>query len=231
MKIDGLIIAIDGHSSTGKSTFAKAVASKYSMIYVDTGALYRGVTLYAITINAFNGADSPDREKLKKALSSLSLEFRTCGKDGSTELYINGENAERAIRGLEVSERVSIVAAEKFVREYVDNILRSYRDKGGIVMDGRDIGTAVFPEAQIKVFMTARVEIRAERRYMELLSKGEKIDFETVMNNIKERDYLDEHRVNAPLKRAVDALLLDNSNMTVEQQMEWIDNIIRERWS
>ncbi|MDD2424870.1 MAG: (d)CMP kinase [Bacteroidales bacterium] len=229
--MDGLIIAIDGHSSTGKSTFAKAVASKYSMIYVDTGALYRGVTLYAITINAFNGADSPDREKLKKALSSLSLEFRTCGKDGSTELYINGENAERAIRGLEVSERVSIVAAEKFVREYVDNILRSYRDKGGIVMDGRDIGTAVFPEAQIKVFMTARVEIRAERRYMELLSKGEKIDFETVMNNIKERDYLDEHRVNAPLKRAVDALLLDNSNMTVEQQMEWIDNIIRERWS
>ncbi|MDD4638347.1 MAG: (d)CMP kinase [Bacteroidales bacterium] len=231
MKIDGLIIAIDGHSSTGKSTFAKAVASKYSMIYVDTGALYRGVTLYAITINAFNGADSPDREKLKKALSSLSLEFRTCGKDGSTELYINGENAERAIRGLEVSERVSIVAAEKFVREYVDNILRSYRDKGGRGMDGRDIGTAVFPEAQIKVFMTARVEIRAERRYMELLSKGEKIDFETVMNNIKERDYLDEHRVNAPLKRAVDALLLDNSNMTVEQQMEWIDNIIRERWS
>lgn len=231
MNTEGLIIAIDGHSSTGKSTFAKAVASKYSMIYVDTGALYRGVTLYAINLRAFTEEGLPDRERLKEALQGLSLEFRASGKNGSTELFLNGENAEREIRGIGVSEKVSVVAAEKFVRDYVDNILKGYKKKGGVVMDGRDIGTAVFPEAQIKVFMTAAVAVRAQRRYKELVSKGEQIDFETVMNNIKERDYLDEHRENAPLKRAVDALLLDNSDMTVSQQMEWIDKIIRERWN
>ena len=231
MKQSGLIIAIDGHSSTGKSTFAKAVASRYSMIYVDTGALYRGVTLCAMRSSAINDKQNLDKNILKQKLLTLSLEFRPTGKNNSTELYMNGENIEKEIRSMEVSEVVSLVAAQKFVRNYVDTILKSFRNKGGVVMDGRDIGTAVFPDAHLKIFMTAPIEVRAERRYRELVLKGVNVKFEDVLNNLRERDYTDEHRENAPLTKAKDALLLDNSNMSVEQQMEWIDKIIGERWS
>ncbi len=231
MKQSGLIIAIDGHSSTGKSTFAKAVASRYSMIYVDTGALYRGVTLCAMRSSAINDKQNLDKNILKQKLLTLSLEFRPTGKNNSTELYMNGENIEREIRSMEVSEVVSLVAAQKFVRNYVDTILKSFRNKGGVVMDGRDIGTAVFPDAHLKIFMTAPIEVRAERRYRELVLKGVDVKFEDVLNNLRERDYTDEHRKNAPLTKAKDALLLDNSNMSVEQQMEWIDKIICERWN
>jgi len=231
MKTPGIIIAIDGHSSTGKSTFAKAIASRYSMIYVDTGALYRSVTLCAIRGNAINEDNSVNKELLAKLLSDLVIEFRTTGEGGRTELYMNGKNIESEIRGMEVSSKVSVIATLGFVREYVNRILKRYGEKKGVVMDGRDIGTAVFPEAELKIFMTAGVEVRARRRYDEMISKGVEADFDVVLKNVVERDYIDEHRENSPLRMADDALLLDNSQMSVEQQIEWVDNIIERRWS
>ena len=223
---EGTIIAVDGHSSTGKSTFAKLIASRYGLIYVDTGALYRGVTLYAIENSLIDSNNIIDESSLKDALEKLELSFRPTGVDGATELFIGERNIERIIRGLEVSSKVSFIASLPMVRSYVDTILAKYGRSGGVIMDGRDIGTVVFPNAEIKIFMTASAEVRAKRRYKEMISRGENPNFESVLANVKERDYLDENRDTAPLKRAPDALLLDNSSMTIEDQLKWFEQLI-----
>ena len=219
-----IIIAIDGHSSTGKSTFARMIASKYGLIYLDTGALYRGVTLLAIRNKFIHSDNKIDLNSLMDALSKVSFSFS--GMDGIQQLLLNGESVEKDIRSLEVAGMVSLIASLPQVRDFVNSIIRYLGREGGIVMDGRDIGTIVFPNADLKIFMTASPEVRAERRYKELTGKGEIAKYEDVLKNIIDRDYMDEHREIAPLKRADDALLLDNSNMTIEQQIEWVEKII-----
>jgi len=231
MNIPRIIIAIDGHSSTGKSSFAKIIAAKYGFVYVDTGALYRGVTLFAVRESLIDDSNKIDRNALAKAIDSLNLEFRATGAEGKSELYLNGELIEREIRGLEVSNKVSFIAALPLVRDFVDRSLNRYGESKGVVMDGRDIGTVVFPDAELKIFMTADTQVRAQRRYKELLEKGEKTNFQAVLQNIIQRDYIDENRETAPLKRAVDAILLDNSKMTIEDQIKWLDNIVSQRWN
>lgn len=231
MNIPRIIIAIDGHSSTGKSSFAKIIAAKYGFVYVDTGALYRGVTLFAVRESLIDDSNKIDRNALAKVIDSLNLEFRATGAEGKSELYLNGELIEREIRGLEVSNKVSFIAALPLVRDFVDRSLNRYGESKGVVMDGRDIGTVVFPDAELKIFMTADTQVRAQRRYKELLEKGEKANFQAVLQNIIQRDYIDENRETAPLKRAVDAILLDNSKMTIEDQIKWLDNIVSQRWN
>lgn len=231
MKIPNIIIAIDGHSSTGKSSFAKIIAGRFGLIYVDTGALYRGVTLFAIRNFFIDKNNKIDRISLEKALSKLDLQFRPTGQDRASQLYMNDELVENEIRSLEVSEKVSFIASLPIVRDYVDTILVKLGEKRGVVMDGRDIGTVVFPDAELKIFMTADAEVRAARRYNEMKAKGENPQFEDVLRNVKERDFLDENRDTAPLKRAPDAILLDNSKMTIEDQIVWFDNIISKRWN
>lgn len=231
MKKERIIIAIDGHSSTGKSSFAKLIASKYGLIYVDTGALYRGVTLFA-SRNSFIGKDNTiDTVSLDEGLKNLSLQFKPSGPSGESELYLNGEIIEREIRSLEISSKVSFIAALPSVRNYVDSILAKYGLERGVVMDGRDIGTVVFPDAELKIFMTASARVRAMRRYREMTARGENPDFEEVLKNVEERDFLDENRETAPLRRADDAILLDNSDMTIQDQLDWIEKIIKERWN
>ncbi|NCC46131.1 MAG: (d)CMP kinase [Bacteroidia bacterium] len=217
-----IIIAIDGHSSTGKSTFAKAISKSYGLIYVDTGALYRGVTLVAARNNASNMESRHDIEKLSDILQNVSFEFLKTAPDGSGELHLNGENIEKEIRSLEIAQKVSEVASQPFVRDFVDSILKEYGTKRGVVMDGRDIGTVVFPEAELKSFMTASPEIRADRRFSELRGKGVEVSYEEVLHNTKERDRLDQGRVASPLKQADDALVLDNSYLNREEQLEWM---------
>lgn len=231
MKIPNIIIAIDGHSSTGKSSFAKIIAGRFGLIYVDTGALYRGVTLFAIRNFFIDKNNKIDRISLEKALSKLDLLFRPTGQDRASQLYMNDELVENEIRSLEVSEKVSFIASLPIVRDYVDTILAKLGEKRGVVMDGRDIGTVVFPDAELKIFMTADAEVRAARRFNEMKAKGENPQFEDVLRNVKERDFLDENRDTAPLKRAPDAILLDNSKMTIEDQIVWFDNIISKRWN
>lgn len=221
-----IIIAIDGHSSTGKSTYAKMIASKIGYIYIDTGALYRAVTLYAIENELISKNNTIDKEKLQKSLENLSVNFKTTGKNGKSETYLNEKNVEKEIRSLKVSNKVSYIAAIPFVREFVDRRLKEIGKNKGVVMDGRDIGTTVFPQAELKIFMTADPKIRAERRLNEMIEKGENPRFDEVLKNIIERDYIDEHRETAPLKRASDAILLDNSYMTLDKQMEWFLNIL-----
>ena len=231
MKIPNIIIAIDGHSSTGKSSFAKIIAGRFGLIYVDTGALYRGVTLFAIRNFFIDKNNKIDRISLEKALSKLDLQFRPTGQERASQLYMNDELVENEIRSLEVSEKVSFIASLPIVRDYVDTILAKLGEKRGVVMDGRDIGTVVFPDAELKIFMTADAEVRATRRYNEMKAKGENPQYEDVLRNVKERDFLDENRDTAPLKRAHDAILLDNSKMTIEDQIVWFDNIISKRWN
>lgn len=231
MRIPNIIIAIDGHSSTGKSSFAKIIAGRFGLIYVDTGALYRGVTLFAIRNFFIDKNNKIDQISLEKALSGLDLQFRPTGQDRASQLYLNGELVENEIRSLEISEKVSFIASLPIVRGYVDTILAKLGEKRGVVMDGRDIGTVVFPDAELKIFMTADAEVRATRRYNEMKAKGENPQFEDVLRNVKERDFLDENRDTAPLRRASDAILLDNSKMTIDDQIEWFDNIISKRWN
>lgn len=231
MNIPKIIIAIDGHSSTGKSSFAKIIAARYGLIYVDTGALYRGVTLYAIRAALIDPYNNIDTDALIKAFNLINLEFRTNNSDGKSELYLNGELIEREIRGLEVSRKVSFIAALPQVREFVDKILRLYGERKGMVMDGRDIGTVVFPNAELKIFMTADAGVRAARRYKELVEKGENTNYEDVLQNIVQRDFLDENRETAPLRKAQDAIILDNSNMSIDDQIVWFDNIVSRRWN
>ncbi len=216
--MEKIIIAIDGYSSCGKSTFAKAVAAKLGYIFIDTGAMYRAVTLYAM-----RGGMVEDRERLVAALPEVRIEFRFDPAAGRSDVYLNGENVETEIRRIDVSERVSTVSSIPEVRAKLVAMQQEMGRAKGVVMDGRDIGTVVFPGAELKIFMMADPEVRAERRYRELTAKGERVSMEEIERNIRERDRQDETRVVSPLRRAADAVVLDNSRMTVAEQMAWID--------
>lgn len=215
-----IIIAMDGHSSCGKSTMAKALARKIGYTYIDTGAMYRAVTLLALR-KGFISGDSIDQESLRKELPGIEITF---GHDdeGNQFTMLNGENVERQIRGMEVSGHVSPISAIPFVREAMVQQQRAMGSKGAVIMDGRDIGTTVFPDAQLKIFVTASDEIRARRRYDELVAKGENPVYEDVLRNVRERDYIDSHREVSPLRKADDAIVLDNSHMTYDEQDQWL---------
>lgn len=224
-----IIVAIDGLSSCGKSTMAKELAKNVGYVYVDTGAMYRAVSLYCIR-QGWMTADSINETELEKHIGSINISFKTT-PDGRQETYLNGENVEREIRTLEVANGASRVSTIGFVRrELVRQQQRMGLEKG-IVMDGRDIGTVVFPEAELKVFVTASADLRAQRRYDELVTKGQAEDFEAVLANVKERDERDTNRVESPLKQAHDALLIDNSLLTKTEQRDllrkWFDEKTR----
>ena len=216
-----IIIALDGHSSCGKSTMAKALAKKIGYIYVDTGAMYRTVTLFALRNNIFNGTEL-DAKRLEELLPEVKVSFVLDPETNLPLACLNGEVVERELRTMEVSSRVSPIAALPFVRTLLTKMQQEMGEAKGIVMDGRDIGTAVFPQAELKIFVTASAEVRAQRRYDELTAKGENVTFEEILKNVQERDYIDSHREVAPLRQADDALVLDNSNMTREEQNEWL---------
>ena len=217
-----ITIAIDGHSSCGKSTMAKDLARRVGYVYVDTGAMYRAVTLYALRHQLFNEDGTVKTEELRTAMPDISVSFKFNESTGRPDTYLNGECVEQLIRSLEVSSHVSPVAAVGFVREALVAQQQQMGREGGIVMDGRDIGTVVFPNAELKVFVTASAEVRAQRRYDELQQKGMPADYADILKNVQERDYIDSHREVSPLRQADDALLLDNSDMTIEQQNEWL---------
>ena len=222
------IIAIDGYSSCGKSTFAKAIASRLGYLFIDSGAMYRAATLFFLREGlAADGV--ADKEKILARLGDVNVEFRMNEASGQNEIYLNGENVGREIRGSAVSGNVSAVSKITEVREKMVSLQRSIGEQGGIVMDGRDIGTVVFPGAEIKIFMTASPEIRAQRRYLELVEKKMEADMNAVMKNITERDRIDETRDVSPLRKADDAITLDNSFMTPEQQMIWFMDIYNEK--
>lgn len=224
-----IIIAIDGHSSCGKSTMAKQLAKEIGYVYVDTGAMYRAVTLYAMRNGMYPDAGIQE-EALKAAIDAgkIQITFKFNAETGRPDTYLNGEKVEDEIRQMEVSNRVSPIAALPFVRALLTEQQQAMGKEKGIVMDGRDIGTAVFPQAEMKVFVTASVKVRAERRYKELLEKAKTqeelaaLNFDEVLKNVEERDYIDSHREVAPLRQAEDALVLDNSNMTREEQSAWL---------
>ena len=223
-----ITIAIDGHSSCGKSTMAKSLARELGYVYVDTGAMYRSVTLFALRNGMFNEDGTVNTAALEQRMNEIEIGFRFNPETGKADAYLNGENVENEIRLMEVSNHVSPIAAIPFVREaMVDQQRRMGKDKG-IVMDGRDIGTTVFPDAELKIFVTASAEVRAQRRYDELTAKGENANYEEILQNVKERDYIDSHREVSPLVQAEDALLLDNSNMTIPEQNEWLKEKVKE---
>ena len=216
-----ITIAIDGFSSCGKSTMAKDLAREVGYIYIDSGAMYRAVTLYSIENGIFNG-DVIDTEKLKEAIRDIRITFRPNPAPGRPDTYLNGVNVENKIRTMGVSSKVSPISALDFVREAMVAQQQAMGKEKGIVMDGRDIGTTVFPDAELKIFVTATPEIRAQRRFDELKAKGQEGSFEEILENVKQRDYIDQHREVSPLRKADDALLLDNSNLSIEQQKEWL---------
>ena len=215
-----IIIAMDGHSSCGKSTMAKALAKAIGYTYIDTGAMYRAVTLYAMRRGFIRPDGSIDEESLLKEMPQIKISFGH--ENGSQYTILNGENVERQIRGMEVSSHVSPISAIGFVREALVELQREMGKSGAIIMDGRDIGTTVFPGAELKIFVTASDEIRARRRFDELTMKGENPVYEDVLKNVRERDYIDSHRAVSPLRKADDAIVLDNSNMTIEEQDKWL---------
>lgn len=230
-----IIIAIDGYSSCGKSTMAKDLAKTIGYVYVDTGAMYRAVTLYALRNGMFkedklSKQSLIDEPELKDAIrkGKINITFRVNAESGTPDTYLNGELVESEIRQMEVSSRVSPVAALPFVRELLTEQQKAMGREKGIVMDGRDIGTAVFPEAELKIFVTASAQVRAQRRYDELRGKAKTeaeaaaLNFDDILKNVEERDYIDTHRETAPLRQAADALVLDNSNMTKTEQKEWL---------
>lgn len=217
-----ITIAIDGHSSCGKSTMAKQLAKELGYIYVDTGAMYRTVTLYAMRHGMIDAEKNVDIEGLQKNMSDINVSFRFNEQTGRPDAYLNGELVENQIRTIEVSNCVSPVAAIPFVREAMVEQQRAMGKEKGIVMDGRDIGTTVFPDAELKIFVTASAEVRAQRRYDELKQKGMPADYADILKNVQERDYIDSHREVSPLRQADDAVLLDNSNMTISEQQEWL---------
>jgi len=221
----GIIIAIDGYSSTGKSTLAKALAKKLAYAYIDTGAMYRAVTLYALR-NGFIKLNSIDEESLASSLTEIEITF-VVSEDSKSEVCLNGELIEGEIRGMEVSNSVSYVSAIPAVRELLVAQQQQMGISKCVVMDGRDIGSVVFPDAELKLFMTASESIRAQRRYSELKFKGDQVSLEEVRRNISERDYRDTHREIAPLVQVADALVLDNSNLTPDQQLEWVLERVR----
>ncbi len=221
------IVAVDGHSSCGKSTFARQIAKKLGFLYIDSGAMYRAVACYALESLNWKG-EQISATKLIAALPDIHIHFETL-PNGANETFLNGKNVESAIRGVAVSELVSEVSKIKEVRSYLVNLQQQLGRKGGIVMDGRDIGTVVFPQAEVKLFMTANADVRARRRHDELTVKGINVSFEEIKNNVVERDYHDMNRAESPLRQASDAVVLDNSYMTVEEQMEWFIQLLQQR--
>ncbi len=217
-----ITIAIDGYSSCGKSTMAKDLAREIGYIYVDTGAMYRSVTLFAMRNNLFDEDGSIKTDELKDRMGEINISFRLNSETGRPDTYLNGELVEKEIRTMEVSANVSKIAALPFVREALVAQQQAMGKEKGIIMDGRDIGTVVFPDAELKIFVTASAEVRAQRRYDELKAKGMPADFDDILKNVKERDYIDSHRETSPLRMADDALELDNSHMTIEEQKAWL---------
>ena len=222
-----ITIAIDGHSSTGKSTVAKQLADYLGYVYVDTGAMYRAVTLYALQ-KGFVSENHLNKETLIAALPDIELHFEK-NTDGKAEIFLNGTNVEKDIRTLEVSEYVSPIATVSEVRKKLVEQQQKMGDVGGVVMDGRDIGTVVFPEAELKIFMTASAEVRAQRRYEELLGRGEAVTYEEVLENVTERDEIDSNRKDSPLKIAKGAIVMDNSEMNLEDQFHTILQLAKDR--
>ena len=224
MNVPDIIIAIDGYSSTGKSSFAKIIADEFSFLYLDSGALYRGVTLFAME-NGFIGDDNTiNVPALETAMENLDLHF---GEGGT---YIGDRCIEAEIRSMEVAGKVSPIATVPQVRDFVDRKLREFGKTKRVVMDGRDIGTTVFPDAELKIFMTADPLVRAQRRADEMRGKGIDVDIDSVIANLQERDYIDSHREASPLSKAEDAIVLDNSHMDMDQQLTWLKDIISERF-
>lgn len=217
-----ITIAIDGYSSCGKSTMAKDLAREIGYIYVDTGAMYRSVTLFAMRNSLFDEDGSIKTDELKYRMGEINISFRLNSETGRPDTYLNGELVEKEIRTMEVSANVSKIAALPFVREALVAQQQAMGKEKGIIMDGRDIGTVVFPDAELKIFVTASAEVRAQRRYDELKAKGMPADFDDILKNVKERDYIDSHRETSPLRMADDALELDNSHMTIEEQKAWL---------
>ena len=217
-----ITIALDGHSSCGKSTMAKDLAKELGYIYVDTGAMYRAVTLYAMRHNLIKADGSIEQQGLRAQLPQIEIAFQLNPTTGRPETLLNGENVEKEIRTMEVSAHVSPIATLPFVREKLVEQQQKMGEGGGVVMDGRDIGTVVFPHAELKVFVTASAEVRAERRFKELKEKGMEADYNEILANVKERDYIDSHRETSPLRKADDAIELDNSNMTIDEQRQWL---------
>ncbi|MBQ1225340.1 MAG: (d)CMP kinase [Alistipes sp.] len=217
-----IIIALDGFSSCGKSTFAKSIANKLGYIFIDTGAMYRAVTLYALEHGAIRSG-IVDEEAVVALLDEISITFRFNPHRGASDIYVNGDLVEGKIRTIEVSNCVSAVSAIGKVREKLVSMQQEMGQRRGVVMDGRDIGTVVFPNAELKIFMTADPKVRAERRYVELTANGDKVSFEEILENVVSRDKADMSRAISPLQQAEDAIVLDNSYMTVEEQMVWFD--------
>ena len=220
MQVPDIIIAVDGYSSTGKSTLAKLIAKEFGFLYLDSGAMYRGVTLFAQE-NGLIDKDSVISPELEKALEGLDLYF---GQGGT---YIGDRCIEKLIRTMGVSSQVSPISAVPYVRNFVDDRLHEMAKAGRVVMDGRDIGTTVFPNAELKIFMVASDQVRAQRRFDELVAKGENPSFDEVLANLKERDYIDSHREASPLSRAADAYVMDNSDMTIKEELEWVRGVIQ----
>jgi cytidylate kinase len=220
-----ITIAIDGYSSTGKSTVAKQLANKLGYVYVDTGAMYRATTLYALN-NGFITKEDFNVDDFVLELDKISISFQYNKELGFAEVYLNGENVEKEIRTMRVSGFVSKIAAVPEVRYRLVKQQQLIGEASGVVMDGRDIGTVVFPNAELKLFMTASDEVRAQRRYDELIRKGDKVTFEEVLHNVRERDYIDSHRENSPLLKASDAIEIDNSNLGIEEQFDKILQLV-----
>lgn len=217
-----IVIALDGFSSCGKSTFAKAIAARLGYIFIDTGAMYRAVTLHALQSGAIAGG-VVDEEAIVRLLDDIAITFRFNPLRGASDIYVNGELVEGKIRTIEVSNFVSAVSSIREVREKLVAMQQEMGRSRGVVMDGRDIGTVVFPDAELKIYMTADARVRAERRYAELQAKGDDVSFDEVLENVISRDKADMSRKISPLRQAEDAIVLDNSYMTVEEQMAWFD--------
>lgn len=217
-----IVIAIDGFSSCGKSTMAKDLAHEVGYIYVDTGAMYRSVTLYALRNQLFDADGNIMANALEAAMPHINIAFKLNEQTGRPDTYLNGQCVENEIRTLEVSSKVSIVAALPFVRKKLVEEQQKMGEEKGIVMDGRDIGTVVFPQAELKIFVTASAEVRAQRRFDELEARGMPADYADILKNVQERDYIDSHRAVSPLTKAGDAIELDNSHMTIAEQKQWL---------
>lgn len=217
-----ITIAIDGYSSCGKSTMAKDLAKEIGYVYVDTGAMYRSVALYALRHHLFDETGKVKVKELEEEMPHINITFKFNNHTGRPDCYLNGELVETEIRSLEVSNRVSPIAAIPFVREALVAQQQKMGEDKGIVMDGRDIGTTVFPHAELKIFVTASSQVRAQRRFDELKEKGMPANFEDILKNVEERDYIDTHRETSPLRQADDAIVLDNSNLTIPEQKKWL---------
>ena len=224
-----IIVAIDGTSSTGKSSIAKMLAAAVDYTYIDTGAMYRAITLLALKNGFFNSDGSIKEKELQSLLSNATICFKLNSRTNHSDTYLNGQNVEHEIRNMQVSSHVSPIATIPFVREALVNQQRLMGKEKGIVMDGRDIGTVVFPQAEMKIFMTASPEIRAQRRYKELIEKGMPTPYEEILENVQKRDYIDSHRAIAPLKPSEDSILLDNSNMTLDEEKTFLLKIFKEK--